>query len=232
MRRLTHLAAAMGAAFALGSAQAAVLIVDDFNTPAGSQVVIDGTGNDGNAVSGASLATTAGNLATTRTITHEMLTAGANGGNLSSVSVGNGNVPTGALAMNNGSTVDSQASVSWTLGALPPIAGPVSFFFRVIQSNVGVPAANNVLSFSLNGGALATVSIGNATNQDLFFTLTAAQAASIQNGGTLMMTANGSADWDLSLDTFGLAIPEPASLALVGLGLLGAGVASRRRKAA
>jgi hypothetical protein len=42
---------------------------------------------------------------------------------------------------------------------------------------------------------------------------------------------NGSNEWDLSLDSFGVTIPEPTSIALVGLALLGAGVASRRRQA-
>jgi hypothetical protein len=50
-------------------------------------------------------------------------------------------------------------------------------------------------------------------------------------GGTLTMTVDGDNGWDLSLDSFGLTLPEPTSLGLVGLALLGAGVASRRRQA-
>jgi hypothetical protein len=230
MRRFAALAISAAAALAVGNAQALVLVVDDFNTPIGSQLVFDGTGNDGNAVTGASLATSAGNLATTRTITHEMLTAGANGGNFSSVSVGNGSIPSGAIAMNNGSTVDSVATVTWSLSPTV-LAGPVSFYFRVIQSNVGVPANNNVLDFSLNGSALGSFQIGNTANADVLFALTDAQITALSGGGTLTMVVNGESDWDLSLDSFGLSIPEPGTMALAGLALLGAGVAARRRKA-
>jgi hypothetical protein len=230
MRRFAALAISAAAAMAVGNAQALVLVVDDFNTPAGSQLVFDAVGNAGGGATGATLATSAGNLASDRTITHEMLTAGNNAGNFSSVSVGNGSIPSGAIAMNNGSTVDSVATVSWTLSPTV-LAGPVSFYFRVIQSNVGVPANNNVLDFSLNNVALGSFQIGNTANADVFFALTDAQITALSGGGTLTMVVNGESDWDLSLDSFGLSIPEPGTMALAGLALLGAGVAARRRKA-
>jgi hypothetical protein len=59
----------------------------------------------------------------------------------------------------------------------------------------------------------------------------AVQQAALNAGGTLTMIVDGGNGWDLSLDSFGFSIPEPTSLALVGLALLGAGVASRRRQA-
>ena len=46
------------------------------------------------------------------------------------------------------------------------------------------------------------------------------------------MTFVGDLGWDISIDEIGFIIPEPTSLALAGLALLGAGLASRRRKAA
>ncbi len=233
MRRFSAIAAAVVTTFAVGASNAAVVVVDDFNNPAASASVSDATGNAGGGVTGAAMATSSGNLATSRTISHEMLTDGDNSsGAFSFVRVGTGgNIPAGSLVMNNGSTVDSKATVSWTLGAMPALGSSVSFFFKVLESNIGFPSENNVLTFTLDGAALTSVNIGQSGNLDLFVGLNAAQIASLSGGGVLMMTAEGTPGWDLALDSFALQIPEPASLALVGLGLLGAGFASRRRQA-
>jgi hypothetical protein len=45
------------------------------------------------------------------------------------------------------------------------------------------------------------------------------------------MTLSGGDAWNLVLDSFSITVPEPTSLALVGLALLGAGFAASRRKA-
>jgi hypothetical protein len=47
----------------------------------------------------------------------------------------------------------------------------------------------------------------------------------------LTLRITGDEAWDFAIDSFGFQIPEPATLALTGLALIGAGVASRRRKA-
>ncbi len=232
MRRFTSIVAAVATTFAL-SANAAVILIDDFSTPVGQQAVIDASNAVGG-TTGASVATCGTCLGTTRTIFADMTQGPAlNTGLAQSVTVGAGAFPASALTFSTGSNVDQTSTVTWTLGARA-IASPVWFFFRVLDSNIGLLATgseNNSLSFALNGSSLGTVQIGNAINTDIMLALTPAQVASLALGGTLTMVANGAPGWDLSMTSFGLQVPEPASLALVGLGLVGAGLASRRRKA-
>jgi hypothetical protein len=234
MRRFTSIVAAVAATFAFGSANAAVILVDDFSTPVGQQAVIDASNAIGG-TTGAPVAVVAGALATTRTIFADMTQGPAlNTGLAQSVTVGAGAFPASALTFSSGSNVDQTSTVTWSL-APSVLGGPVSIFFRVLESNIGLLAnavENNSLSFALNGTALGNVSIGNAVNTDFMLALTPAQVASLALGGSLTMVANGAPGWDLSMTSFGLQVPEPASLALVGLGLVGAGLASRRRKAA
>jgi hypothetical protein len=233
MRRLTSIVAAVAATFALGSAQAAAILIDDFSTPVTQQAVIDPT--VAGTTTGPATATCGTCAATTRTIMADMnVGPGLNTGLAQSVTVGFGAFPASALTFSTASQVDQVATVTWSL-APRVLAGPVSLFFRVLDSNIGLLAGGgteqNTLAFALNGVALGTASLGNVVNADIFLTLTAAQVASLASGGTLTMLANGAPGWDLSMTSFSLQVPEPASLALVGLGLIGAGLASRRRKA-
>ena len=93
-------------------------------------------------------------------------------------------------------------------------------------------AGTTQLSFTMGSTALTTIFIPNTLLQtDYSFALSAAQTALLSAGGMLDMTITGSNSYDISFDTLSLVIPEPTSLALVGLALLGAGVVSRRRKA-
>ena len=221
MRRLSTLVAALGTVFAMSSAQALIVVVDDFNTP--DLQVIDQAGGG---------ATVAGDAV--RTLSHELL-LGTNTatGNGSVVTIGSQTFPVGALEVANASGRNSEVKVSWNLGAnLVPLLGSVSFLFQVIQSD-GNPTNVNFL-FSNGGPAISLQAFaipGNTINQNLAFGLTGAEQILLNGGGTLTMVVNGATGWDMTLDSFGFEIPEPASLALVGMALLGAGVASRRRKA-
>jgi hypothetical protein len=224
MRRLSTLVAALATVFAMGSANALVILVDDFNTP--DLFVADQAGGTATTVSDA-----------VRSVTH-LLTAGSNtvGGAGSSVTIGTISDPAGSLNVNNGINRNSNVDVNWSLpvGFLNPAAGNAVFFlFNVIQSDfnpVNVSFSFTDLSnvtMALQGFAIP----GNTTNQPLSFGATPAEKALINAGGTLTMSLTGGQGWDIALDSLGFQVPEPTSVALVGLALLGAGVASRRRKA-
>lgn len=109
--------------------------------------------------------------------------------------------------------------------------------FQVLFNDYGGATPTNfAFTFSGAGGSFAIPtyappevppSIGAQ-----FLTLSGSQATAFSGGGTLELLLTGGAGWDLTVDSLNISIPEPMSLALVGVGLLGAGVASRRRKAA
>jgi len=230
MRRIATLTAALAAAFAVTSAQALVLLVDDFAAPAVGVNVFD------NAGTGASATTlTPSPVASSRKITHTLLTAGAVGSNgtgvLSSASVGGPfNFPAGQLNTANANQVDSNVSVEWTLNSIV-IGSPAAFFFNVVQNNVGTPAApGNKIEAFLDNVSLGFIYATTNTPGNVSFALSAGDIANLATAGTLFRVEfSGDEGWDMSVDTFGLTVPEPTSLALVGLALVGAGVASRRR---
>ena len=220
MRRISTLVAALAAAFAVGNANALVILIDDFNSP--DITVSDLTTADGAVVSAA----TAPNG---RVVSHDLLTG--TGGSGTYVAIGSSTFPVGALEVANASGRDSEVKISWTLAAglvLDSTFGPASFLFDVIESD-GNPTSvellfNNVSvgSYSIPGGTLGL---------PLAFGVSAATQNLMNTGGTLQLVVNGATGWDMTLDSFGVTIPEPTSIALVGLALLGAGVASRRRQA-
>jgi hypothetical protein len=244
MRKILALTAAIGAAFAMSNANAIVFVVDNFDGP--DMFVADTTINGvGVSVGPVGPVNPPANTLS-RTVTHDFI-AGANaGGTQSNVTVGSQTFPAGALTVANSANRDSQVTIAWTIpaGFIPNSAsGPASLAFDLLFSDLGVNFKlfyNGVLFSSqafpaydgvsgppdVPGGPLGPLAVN--------FALTAAQQNTISAGaGTqeLKLVIDGPAAWDLTLDSFGLRIPEPATLALVGLALAGAGVASRRRKA-
>lgn len=242
MRRFTPLFAAIAATFALGNAQALLLPVDNFNAPdrfMHDNLVGAGTFmSDGPAIN--LQAPTNGTgvppyIDAQRQITHNWTVDGGGGnafGSRSNVTIGGQGSPVGSLAMANAPGHNSIVDVQWTIAPnFVPAAGPVSFYFDVVFSD-NVPVN---ISHSINGGAwvpLLNFSQAVPPAVTVFDALSAAEQAALNAGGTLALRFAGDAGWDLSIDSFGFDIPEPASLALAGLALIGAGVASRRRKAA
>ena len=232
MNRFTALAAAAATTLAMSSAQALVVVVDDFSQPIPGVVIADNTGAGVSVVTANPSPTT-----TSRTVTHTLLTAGsfgANGsGNLSSA--GTGALPNFAanqLNMSNGNGVDSHVMAEWSVKAVvgAGVGVPSAFGFSVVGNDLGtiggVASPNTVEAF-LNGVSLGTqnLSLGNMS-----FALSAAQAGLLTAASTFKLTFNGADAWDAAIDNLALTIPEPTTLALVGLTLLGLG-AARRRKA-
>jgi PEP-CTERM motif len=239
--RFTPLLAAIGAVFAMGSAQAIVVGIDNFNNPFNSTF---STGTGLTATSG-SLVTGPNNLATSRIITNRIDTAAVVNatGTLSSIGVGpSPNFFANALNVANANGIQSVNTVTWTLNT-PAVAAalttssPVSLFFDVILSDTGFPSADTRLDFELIDAAnvatsFKTIFIPSSGAAQYSFLLDNNQRTALSTGSRLRLTISGAPGYDFSLDAFGLDLPEPTSVALVGLALVGAGVASRRRKAA
>ena len=204
-----------------GASHAGAYIVDDFNTGAQniSQDVVAGTPVES-------------------TVTERVLSIIKTAGDDGDVAKARVNTTAGKLSVSNDSGVDSTVGVSWNLaaGVVPLNVLDVSFLFKIILSD-GNPTD---IAFTLNGTNIYSSAIpGNTSNTDKTFTL---DPALISAGGVLALALNGAPGWDLELDAFGISwtdpvtppnppapIPEPASMALMGLGALGL-AAVRRRK--
>jgi PEP-CTERM motif len=215
-----------------------VILVDDFNSPAVAVSISDTT--VGGAVTSTST-TSAASLAASREMSVDLTVK-----NTSTASIqGTVGGSDGFLNFSVSTADNGIAKVRWTLPVFALASTNNSYFFSVIASalgSVGTASTPNKVNFAFTGsganagnnfslsadvGAYGFANPGAAVN----FGLSAAQSAAISGGGGLVLTIEGGQGWNLTLDQFAISVPEPTSLALVGLALLGAGVASRRRKA-
>jgi hypothetical protein len=233
--RFAPLAIAASALFA-AAAHADVILIDDFNQP--GLVRIDDTTVGGPVVSTGLQVLTTPNMATTREVQVNLTENNSLSGDIFATTGG------GALGRLNISTTTGDngvATVKWTIPATP-IGNPASYSFAVIASALGsttAGASNNLVGFDFLGGSgnfnIPALGIGAYAfalpASTVNFALTPAEAVALSGGGTLTMTLSGGQGWNLTLDQFAITVPEPTSLALVGLALVGAGIASRRRSA-
>jgi hypothetical protein len=238
MRKLLPLLAATVAALTVSAAHADIILIDNFDTPAtGAQLVSDSTTGDGANSSGSFTIPSGNGQAVNRTLlaecsTYPLSDPFGQGCTYASVAQITSSPFNGALRAGSSSGNTGTASVVWSLGAFA-YGNPAAYFFNVLASN---PQGTSLVDFvfrntaNTSGFTLGGQSFGSGSST-VTFALLASQVAQLSQGGTLTMNVSGGAGWNATVDSFSITVPEPTSLALVGLALLGVGVISRRRKA-
>lgn len=146
------------------------------------------------------------------------------------------NNPTGTEIVNDG----APGATSPVLSGSPIFNGPIAVLFSVPVAAVGLKggffdaiAATTIEAFDGDGNSLG--SITNSVTGFEFYGLAATGPTGI-SGISFYITGNEPAGFQIDNVTFGaisvVNIPEPASLALFGLGLAGVAALRRRRATA
>lgn len=240
MSKLTQICAAAALALVASSASAATILVDNFNAPVVAATDSDSNKTDGlfdllftESVAGGTFLTTGGVAATRK------IYANQTGGGVSEVTIGGGPVD-GALVFDTAlgslsAPNNTKGRVVWTINPFSLGAGPYELLFNIVASAVGTSSASSSITFSFVGTSNWSQSFTFPASNDpvsVPFALLGTQAAAFADGGVLTLDITGGRGWNMAIDSFSIEVPEPSSLALVGLALVGAGVAARRRKTA
>jgi hypothetical protein len=114
-------------------------------------------------------------------------------------------------------------NADWITGGLVPTIGVIAFAEAGIAPALGV---SDILTFTYSAGALGGHLIGTFVSDVEGSLLPLPAGATVVTEGTPFIFSNGNISASAVSD---VKIPEPATLALVGLGLAGLGL-SRRRK--
>ncbi len=228
--KLNLLAASVFGILASGTAQA--IVIDDFSHAQSSSV----TSSTANAVSTATESSIDLFLGTTRTLTISDFVgngAGANG-----IYADIGPDPTNplntVLSMANGPVATSTITIEWSGIDHVDLTMPTATGLYLALPN----AIDNDLTvlFSINGGAstYSKTFLDGSSGADFFINFSLFNVPTAANDVTsFSMAFSGPTAWDAQIDLVETreGVPEPATLGLFGIGLLGF-AASRRRKAA